>query len=1067
MNYIENPPIDEYLEKHSDEYFDERSDEFLEHYGVGHLNGGNSGRYPWGSGDNKFQHYGDYLSRVRELKAQHPTFTETDKRKKDYGVTYTGETAIAKILGYEVLNTKDYDFNTSEYRLANTLAKNLERMAKVNRAEALAAAVDENGKPKYGYSEIARKMGLPNESSVRSLLEPNSIKNMMMAQDTANFIKDRLNELAKTDPKAMIDLGPGAENDITEKDLHLDKYGGDVARELGISRKKLQDAVYLLEGEGYQVGGSRIPNMTDPTGARQTTLNVIGLPTMEKKDVYQYDHIYSLKDYISRDGGKTFEPRFEYPESLDSSRLKIRYAEEGGVKKDGIIELRRGVPDLSLGESNYAQVRILVDGEHYLKGMAVYSDNLPKGVDVLFNTNKSVGTPMEKVLKPVKRLKDGSIDRDNPFGSLIKDKDQGGQYHYTGEDGKQHLGLINKRADEGDWGEWKDTLASQFLSKQPIQLAQRQLNAAIREKQQEFKEIMALNNNTVKKLYLETFASDCDSTAVHLKAASLPRQKFQVLLALETAKDTECYAPNYPDGTQLALIRYPHGGPFEIPIVTVNNKLKEGQKVIGKNSKDAIGINAAVASRLSGADYDGDTAMVVPLSKSIKIKSVDRDRFFPGLVDFEPKTIYGPAEVKVDSKGKEHYYNAQGLEYKIMKNTNIEMGKISNLITDMYQLNATPDEIARAVRHSMVVIDAAKHKLDYRSSYQREKIDELKKSYQLKYDEDGNPHYGSATLLSLAKSPVNIKKTEGQPKVNIKGTAWYDPSRPEGALIYKTASKDKLEYYTMPDPSNSKKSVNVYKRKDGSMYYLEGPKNDRKQVEIKDTSRVKTNIRTQSSTQMEQTDDARTLMSPARTPMEQVYASFANTMKSLANEARKAAYFTKGVAYSPSAAKVYSKEVEDLDIALDKSLKNKPRERQAQIIARSSYNAKIEDDPSLTKEDKRKIRQQCLSKARDLVGAKREQIKITDKQWEAIQAGAIHANKLEQILSRADMDTVREKATPQSYKTVTAAMISRMKNMANDVNKGYTNADIAAALGVSVSTVSKYLKEDKNQEKGD
>lgn len=1052
-NYISNPPMED----------------VLIHYGVDHLKGNpGSGRYPWGSGDQPFQHSGDFLSRVKELRSENIPFTDMRETVKDrngkdipnpdYGKTFTGETAVAKWLGME----------TTEYRNAVTLAKNLERMDKVNRAEALYSSG-------YGYSEIGRKMGI-SESSVRGLLDPNAKKNMMMAQNTAEFLKERLNELAETDPNAMLDIGPGVENEITENDIGfgLEPSRDDLARDLGISRKKLDDAIYILEGEGYVTGGSRLPNVTDPTGANKTTMNVLGLPGMEKSNAYNFDSIYSVKDYISRDNGETYEKRFEYPESMDSSRLMIRYGDEGGKDLDGVVELRRGVPDLSLGESNYAQVRILVDGDHYIKGMAVYSDDLPKGIDVRFNTNKDKGTPMMDVLKEVKRDKTtGEIDKDNPFGSLIKDKDQGGQYYYDAKTGERlqskaespnaKLGLINKRSDEGDWNDWQDTLSSQFLSKQSKALAQRQLNLAIKDKQQEFDEIMALNNNTVKKIYLEQFANDCDSDAVHLKAAALPRQKFQVILPVTSLKDDEIYAPNYNNGDKLALVRYPHGGTFEIPIVKVNNNNKEGEFRIGPNSKDCVGINAKVAERLSGADFDGDTVMVIPLSSKINITSTPQLR---GLREkdgsaFDPKTKYGPARVlkKEESPdGKDHYYNAQGLEYKIMKATNLEMGKVSNLITDMTIKGANNDELARAVRHSMVVIDAAKHKLDYESSYVQNDIEGLKRKYQKHYDEDGNltNNYGASTLISQAKSKAQIPQTQGQPKINIKGTPQYDPNRPEGALIFKTS--DRAQYKQIKDPV-TKKNADVYETKDGKLYFLRGEKGNRTRIDITDPAdiaRIKTNTRMQNSTKMAQTDDARTLISDTHSQMEKVYAAYANTCKALANEARKALYFTKGVEYSPSAAKTYKKEVEELDIALDKALKNKPRERQAQKIANSRIKAKIQSNPGLEKEDKKKIKQQEITRARDMVGAKRELIKITPRQWEAIQAGAIHASKLEKILQRSDMDEVRNLATPKEYKQVTPAKIQRIRSYAA---AGKTNSEIAAALGISVSTVRNYLDE--------
>ena len=570
----------------------------LEHYGMPKR----SGRYPWGSGENPYQHSGDFLSRAETLKKQ--------------GLS---ETEIAKSMG----------LTTTQYRTQKSLAKDERRALEVETAKGLRAKG-------YSLNEIAEKMGYNNDSSVRSLLNENSEARMNQARKTADFLKKQVDE------KGMIDVGTGVE------------------RELNISKEKLNQALYILEMEGYPVYGGSVPQATNP--GKQTNIKVLcppGTPykiktvtnsngeTKEIKvssAVYDYDKINSVKDYISYDGGETFKKGFVYPESLDSKRLKIRYAEEGGLQKDGVVELRRGVDDISLGNSHYAQVRIMVDGKKYIKGMAVYSDDMPDGVDVIFNTNKKKGTPMDKVLKDIKD------DPDNPFGSLIKE--HGGQSYYIGKDGKEHLSLINKRADESDWSEWKDAIPSQFLSKQNISLAKRQLNLAEYDKTSEFKDICALNNPTVKKKLLETFANDCDSAAVHLQAAALPRQKYHVILPMTSAKDTEIYAPNYKNGEQVALIRYPHGGTFEIPILTVNNKLAEGKKVIGSTSVDAVGINSKVAERLSGADFDGDTVMVIPTGGKIKITSTNP---LKGLEGFDPKDSYGADEVKTDSKGVEHY----------------------------------------------------------------------------------------------------------------------------------------------------------------------------------------------------------------------------------------------------------------------------------------------------------------------------------------------------------------------------------------------------------------------------
>lgn len=889
------------------------AEEILMHYGMPRR----SGRYPWGSGDNPYQHSGDFLSRIDELKSQ--------------GLR---ETEIAEHLG----------LTTTQLRTQMSLAKDERRSLQV----ATAKGLREKG---YSLNEIAEKMGFANDSSVRSLLNENSEARMNQAKTTADFLKKMIDE------KGMIDVGTGVE------------------RELGISREKLNQALYILEMEGYPVYGGGVPQVTNP--GKQTNIKVICPPGTEHREIYDFDNIHSVKDYdqiLSEDGQK-IRPAFQYPESMDSSRLKINYAEDGGIQKDGVIEIRRGVDDLSLGDSHYAQVRIMVDGTHYLKGMAVYSDDLPDGVDVLFNTNKKAGTPMTDVLKKIKD------DPDNPFGSLIKE--HGGQSYYIDKDGNEKLSLINKRAEEGDWGEWSDHLPSQFLSKQSMTLINKQLGLAAADKVAEYDEICALTNPTVKKALLKSFADDCDSAAVHLQAAALPRQKYQVILPLTTIKDTEVYAPNYKNGEQVALIRFPHGGTFEIPVLTVNNKQPEGKKVLGNTPKDAIGINSKVAERLSGADFDGDTVMVIPTGGKIKITSTHP---LKGLEGFDPKEKYGP-----DSTTK---------PYKRMENTQTEMGKVSNLITDMTLKGATEDELARAVRHSMVVIDAEKHNLDYKRSEQDNGIASLKKKYQGRV-EDGKYTESAATLISRAKSEVSVPKRKGSPTINE-----------DGSLSYKTA--DDLTYV--------------------------------------DKKTGKTKTRTQASTQMAETKDARTLSSG--TPQEEAYASYANKMKSLANQARKEMMSTGKIPYSASAKATYQNEVDSLNAKLNVALKNAPRERQAQVIANATVAAKKQANPDMTNAEIKKANQQALTSARAQVGAERKPVVITDREWEAIQAGAISESKLTQILNNADIDSLRQRATPRATTILSAAKQSRIASMSAS---GYSTSEIAEALGVSTSTVSKYL----------
>ncbi len=911
------------------------------HYGVSVMDGApgrGSGRYPWGSGENPNQRTDTFLSRYREY--------------ADQGLT---EKEIAEKMGT----------TTTKLRVQLSYAKSQKRMQMVDQAKSLR----KEGK---SLNEIAEIMGFDNDSSVRSLLNENAETRMRQSTATA----DKLRELVKE--KGFLDVGPGAE------------------RELGVSRTKFDQALYILEMEGYDTFNRRIPQATNP--AQKTTLKVLTPPGTQYSEIYDASKIHSVGDYaISYDDGETFHKPFEFPSSMDSKRLMINYAEDGGLQKDGVIELRRGVKDLDLGDSKYAQVRILVDGTHYLKGMAVYADDLPDGVDVRFNTNKTKDVPMMDVLKKVKRDKDGNVDRDNPFGSLIKEK--GGQSYYLDDKGKEHLSLINKRAEEGDWGEWADKLPSQFLAKQPIALINRQLKIAIEDKQAEFDEIRSLTNPTVKRKLLEDFADGCDKNAVTLQAAALPRQKYQVILPLNSISENEIYAPNFNDGETVALIRYPHGGLFEIPILKVNTKNAEGKRVIGTNPKDAVGINSKVAERLSGADFDGDTVMVIPFGKGYKIASQPE---LEGLKGFDPKVEYKiPAG---DTKTKR----------MTDANTQKQMGVVSNLIMDMTLAGASTEELARAVRHSMVVIDAKKHDLDYKRSESDNGIAELKRKYQGHFDENGQYHEGSATLITRAKSEISVPKRQGSGVI--------DPET--GKKTYKTAD---------------------------DLYY-ETSRVDKKTGEVI----TKQKMRTQQSTKMAETDDAYTLVSYRRTKAELAYAEYANKLKSLANEARKEMKATGTLKYSPEAKKAYEPEVTRLQSALALANSNKPRERQAQVLANARIKEKIEADPDLANDKKmlKKVSQQAIVAARQQVGAKRHPITISDKEWEAIQAGAISDNVLSQILDSADIDNLRQRATPRANNELSNGKIALIKARAAS---GYTNAQIAESLGISASTVSKYL----------
>lgn len=900
------------------------AEDILMHYGVKRR----SGRYPWGSGDSPYQHSGDFLSRVQELKKQ--GFTEKE---------------IVDKLGLD---------STTQLRVAYSVAKNERRRLEVDRANSLLS----DG---YNPTEIAKIMGYRSESSIRSLLNEQAKTNMNQAENTANILKKELEN------KGMIDVGIGVE------------------RELGISRTKFEEALFMLEAEGYNIYGVGIQQATDPT--KQTITKVLCNKDVAYKDVYNnMGDIQSFQDYYSPDGGKSWSKR-EYPASIDSDRVAIRYGDEGGKNKDGVIEIRRGVEDLDLGNSHYAQVRILVDGTHYLKGMAMYSDDIPEGADIVFNTNKLSGTDKMKVLKEIKS------DPDNPFGAYIK---ANGQSYYDDPNGKyidpitgkkQSLSAINKLKEEGDYDEMSRNLSSQFLSKQPEKLIKKQLNLTYADAEAEFDEICSLTVPTIKKKLLMDFANECDSATVHLKAAALPRQSTKVILPLNEMKETEIYAPSYKNGEKVVLIRYPHAGTFEIPELTVNNKNKSAKSILG-NAIDAVGINAKVAERLSGADFDGDTVVVIPNNSKVKIKT---EPYLRGLKDFDPKTEYS-------TEGK------TGVKLMTKAQTQKEMGMVSNLITDMTLRGATSSEITRAVKHSMVVIDAEKHKLDYKQSEKDNGIAELKNKYQKRVDEDGNVKSGGAsTLISMKKQDVRIPERQGSGKI--------DPET--GKVTYKESGRTYI---------------------------------DKKTGQVKQaTEKVKL---------MSTVDDAHKLSSG--TPQENAYADYANKMKALANKARKEYLSTEKLKYDSNAKLTYQKEVSALESRLNIAAKNAPKERRAQAVANSVVKAKMQANPDMDKKEIKKIRQLAIEDARTSVGAsgKETRISISDKEWEAIQAGAITDNKLSQILRYADPDVVRQRATPRTTTQLSTAKQSKIKAMDNS---GYTIEEIASSLGVSTSTVSKYL----------
>lgn len=904
----------------------------LYHYGTPHVGSmPHSGRYPWGSGDSPYQR-GEMS--LREFK------------KMMKGLGYANDTDIARAAG----------LSTGEFRDRIGVEKEQQLAADRSRVQRMR----DHG---WSVSEISKRTGIPG-TTVRSYLEPVETKR----KDSIKAVSDVVRE--RTDKYKYVDVGSGSS-------LYL-----------GISDQKLSKAVSKLREDGYQIIYPKVEQAGNP--GKYTHLKVLIPPGMSKHEAYKhieshFDDVKMITDYKFNDDGITGRGILP-PKSLDSSRIQIRYAEEGGKEKDGVVELRRGVEDISLGKSQYAQVRIAVDGTHYIKGMAVYGTNMPKGVDVVFNTNKHKGTPMisqdgKCVLKEMKRTKDGSIDMQNPFGATIKELSAGGQRIYTDKNGNEQQSVINKVKDEGDWETWKNTVSAQFLSKQNLPLIKKQLEFTYQNKVAEYKEICDIQNPTLKRQLLLSFAEDCDSSAVKLKAAALPRQSFKVILPVKSLKNNEIYAPDYKDGEEVALVRYPHSGTFEIPLLKVNNSNREAKSMM-RGARDAVGINSAVADRMSGADFDGDTVMVIPTSHT-KVKSTP---YLRGLIDFDPK---------------EAYPGYEGMPKMKDKTKQKEMGMVTNLIADMTLKGATDEELERAVKHSMVVIDAQKHKLNYKLSEQVNGIDALKRKYQVK---SGGKYGGASTLITKAKSEIRVDEKKMHPKI--------DPNT--GELIYKTTDRG-------------------YTDKDGKFHKYK-----------------------EKSTHMAEVKDAFDLVSPSANPKEIAYANYANNLKSLANTARKTYISTPPMVANTPAKKTYSVEVKSLDSKLNDALRNAPLERQAQLLARQNINKQKRLNPDLSTEDLKKLRTQSISAARSKVGAGKKAIDISDKEWEAIQAGAISDSKLKKIFANTDEDKLKERAMPRTNGiSMSPAKIAIARGL---YSNGYTQAQIADMLGVSISTISKALK---------
>lgn len=961
------------MDRNDENYILEKDDELF-HEGVSKKDGAKvgSGRYPLGSGENPYQHlkgfYGEY------------------KKMKDDGLT-DGE--IAEALGV----------STGVMRARNTYYRALNETMKTTKAVEL---LDKG----YTKLDISRELGV-SPSTVTKILDNASKVNEARIISTRNMLKDKIEEAG------WVDTGKGTEAVI------------------GVKRTMLDDAVLTLQDEGYEVHNFNVK--MGGTG-KYSTIRALCKPGMTKGDVLRDKENPNavMNDIISRDLGETYKKKGP-PVNISSKRIEIRYADDpiSGQDMDGVIELRRGVPDLDLGNAHYAQVRIAIDGKYYAKGMAVYADDLPDGVDIRVNSNKKREQGMAKALKPQKQLDerdpDSPVDINDPFGTSTKEDNQlktVSNFYIDPKTGKEKQSALNFVNAEGGWSEWDRNLPSQFLGKQPPKLAREQLNIDALSRQKEFDDIKALTNPVLKEKLLEDFALNCDSAAVHLKAAALPRQATCVIIPSRSLKENEVYAPRLDDGEEVILVRFPHEGTFQIPRLKVNNKNREAKKRIGTQSDDAVCINPKTAEILSGADFDGDTVLVIP-TKNHALKNQSP---LEGLKDYDAKKLYGLSDEEVKS-------GAYTLWKKGSRQEQTMMGKASNLITDMTLAGtATDDEMARAVRYSMCIIDTAKHKLDHERCKRENRITDLMKKYQPHPErEKGAKYGGGATLLSRASAETEVKGVKSyhitNPETGEREWARWEEGDPRGMRM-------------------RRKKTDQFNPETGKPIYED----------------VGLAPKSQKSTKMMETKDAYTLTSGGSkehpgTEIEDVYASYANRMKAMANEARKEAIASakQHEKPNPEARKVYSAEVAHLKAEINEAKKNAPLERKAQSIAQAKLELKKQQNGyNMTKGEESKYLDKELKKARDITGASRYSIKPTEKEWEAIQAGAISITDQKEILRFADNDRLRELAMPKTPKKMAARYVNAARAM---LDKGFTLEEVARRFDVSASTLSKALNE--------
>ncbi len=940
----------------------------LKHYGVKRK----SGRYPWDPSLHLPKNY---------------KFIEDRDEMKKRGLS---DNEIAKQMG----------LSTTVYRSKVTIAKeelkqyNMQRISKLQSEGMI-------------IDDIAKTIGTTGQT-VRNYLDeiknPNKSARAQRVQTEA--VAQTLEDAVKR--SKYIDVGKGVEI------------------QMGISKEKLKSGLNaLVESGEYEVHNLRIAQVTDKNNS--TPVKVLTKKGVERAEIYKnMDKVRPVEEFAINGDARMFQ-QMERPKSIGWDRVHIRYAipegqkghgtNDDGAMMDGAMFLRPGVKDLNLGKASYAQVRIAVGDTHYLKGMALYGTeemfkNVPKGTDIIFNTNKTANKTPQEVLKELKKNPEGGapIDGPNPFGATVKRQnslvDSKGNIVYKEVKGRKgnlvpEIGSINIVNEEGDWGNWSKALSAQFLAKQPTTVVHERLKATMKQVQDEYETIQKVTNPVIKKQLMESFVSDLESKQVHMKAAAPKGFQGHVILPVPDMKENEVYAPNYKNGEKVVLIRYPHGGRFEIPELTVNNN-SIARKMISKDSPDAIGIHPKVASKMSGADFDGDTAYVIPNNKG-KFKSRDS---LKELKNFDPNM----------------YADKPGTFTPITKRyQQTLMGVVSNLITDMTLQGAPSSEIARAVKHSMVVIDAEKHKLNYKRSAEENGIDALMRRYMTHID-----------------------------KVKYGELERYNPKT---RRVDRVVDPDKLKKDLTPDKKYVSASTIISRHKqsvitDGYQVEIPDPKSESGGTKVVWRNKKETYL-------VNMVKDANVFLGPNATKTEHHYADYVNELKAFKNKVDADMSGIKIPARDPKAAKIYAAEVLSMKDKVNQVKINRIKERQAQRMAEVASKAEIarrSEDEVLKKDDISRIKQQALNKARFMVGAVRTPVTITDEEWDAVQSNAVSGTLLKELVSFMDDSQLKSLATPRANKQMTEARKSKAKAL---LANGYTIAQVAEALGVSSSTIGK------------